>query len=288
MNMKKIHIVSIIVAVLSIVGAFLFLGRNTLAQSNVSKPDFRKLYRYAISTSSDAYDSFKELKQYAAQGEAIAQYYMGNIYQSDQDYQQAILWYTEAAEQGDVDAQYKLGIIYKKNKAPQQATMWFTQAVEKFRESAESGDIASQYYLGLAYDAGNGVKHDTQQALVWITKAAENGYPPAQNMLGDWLLIGYHGITQDTNKGIEWYMKAAEKHNLDAEINLYRIYGKSGSKYDPEKYVYWLHRAAEDGSTQAYWQLGRNYKIGDIEGIEQNYQQAVYWWQKGVVAQNDF
>ena len=290
MNMKqsrRIYIFSFGIIVLFLIGVLLLEKCNS-ANSETEKPDFRKIYHYAISTSNNAYDAFKELKQYAEQGEAIAQYYIGNIYQSDQDHQQAIFWYTEAAEQGNVDALYELGSIYKKNKASQQAAMWFTQAVEKFREAADSGDLGAQYDLGLAYDSGNGVKQDTRQALIWITKAAEKGYSPAQNMLGYWLLTGHHGITRDIDKGIDWCLKAAEQNNSIAENNLSYTYGKfSATHRDVKKYVYWLRRAAEDGNTDAQWQLGCHYEMGDCEGIEKDYQQALYWYQRGAEFNSD-
>ena len=65
----------------------------------------------SINTSSD----LEVLKSAAKQGDAEAQYKMGNMYYSgtevDQDYLEALKWYKLSAEQGYIKAQYNLGLI---------------------------------------------------------------------------------------------------------------------------------------------------------------------------------
>ena len=52
----------------------------------------------------------------AEQGNPIAQFVLGSMYENgegvSQDYLLAVKWYSKAAEQGDVDAQYNLGRMY--------------------------------------------------------------------------------------------------------------------------------------------------------------------------------
>ena len=51
-------------------------------------------------------------------------------------------------------------------------------------KSARFGLIEAQYEVGLMYANGIGVAHNIEQALEWIRRAAERGYPAAQYLLG--------------------------------------------------------------------------------------------------------
>lgn len=72
----------------------------------------------------------------ADQGNADAQYYLGQMYYQGkgvpQDDATAVIWYRKAADQGDADAQHSLGTIYSiRRGVPQdyvQAHMWFNLA----------------------------------------------------------------------------------------------------------------------------------------------------------------
>ena len=277
--MKKIVYIAIAILALS---CALLLSKNTLANSYFAKPKFSELYISALGEGKKAYEDFKKLQTFAKQGEAEAQFYLGRIYHLDQDSPHAVYWYNLAAEQNNADAQRLLGSIYATSKkSSQQSATWYTQAAENYRKAAESGDIIAQYKLALAYAAGLGVKQDTQQSTKWLTLAAEQGNSDAQNMLGYWLLTGRNGIKKDTEKGIEWCLKAAAQNNVNAENNLYHMYSEYSDRYDPKQYIYWLRRAAEHGDTDAQWQLGSHYEKGDCKDIEKDYQQAIYWYQRG-------
>lgn len=60
--------------------------------------------------------ALKEWKPFAEQGDAIAQYNLGVMYQAGegvpQNYKEAVRWWTLSAEQGHADAQGNLGAMY--------------------------------------------------------------------------------------------------------------------------------------------------------------------------------
>lgn len=80
----------------------------------------------------------------AEQGNAIAQFILGSIYENGegvaQDYIEAMMWYHKAAEQGDTDAQYSLGKMYAEGLGVKQdyviSYMWFNIASEKGYQDA--------------------------------------------------------------------------------------------------------------------------------------------------------
>ena len=71
----------------------------------------------AAAQSGDFATALKEWQPLAEQGNAIAQYNLGMIYQNGygviQDYAEAVKWYRLATEQGHADAQYNLGVMYE-------------------------------------------------------------------------------------------------------------------------------------------------------------------------------
>ena len=52
------------------------------------------------------------------------------------------------------------------------------------RGPAAAGDAQAQFALGNHYFYGRGVAQDYRQALLWCSKSANQGFAPAQNLLG--------------------------------------------------------------------------------------------------------
>ncbi len=81
-------------------------------------------------------------------------------------------WYRLAAEQGDARAQYNLGQMYREGQGVPQndktAMKWYTLA-------AEQGVARAQYNLGQMYYDGKGVLQDYVYAHMWFNVVAFNG-----------------------------------------------------------------------------------------------------------------
>ena len=56
--------------------------------------------------------------------------------------------------------------------------------LQKILRIAEQGYVPAQYILGMMYDNGQGVRQDYAEAVKWYRKAAEQGYAQAQYNLG--------------------------------------------------------------------------------------------------------
>ena len=56
-------------------------------------------------------------------------------------------------------------------------------ALKQLELCAAKGDTTAQYNLGWRYEYGEGVVKDKREAAKWYRKAAEQGYPAAQNKL---------------------------------------------------------------------------------------------------------
>jgi uncharacterized protein len=88
------------------------------------------------------------------------------------DYKEAVRLWKPSAEQGNVIAQYNLGYMYEKGKGVPQD---YKEAVSLYRLSAEQGDIDAQLKLGVSYGMGRGVPKDYALAHMWWNLSGSNG-----------------------------------------------------------------------------------------------------------------
>lgn len=141
------------------------------------------LFVWGTATGADTlYDQrFKRWEAKAQQGDAGAQYHLGNAYlrgtEVTRDYKKALQWFEKAATQDDAKSQYKLGYLhFKGDGVPKdygKAFRWLTR-------SAHQGYSPAQFYLGRCYEDGLGTDQDYEKALYWFTKAAADNYTPAK------------------------------------------------------------------------------------------------------------
>lgn len=69
-----------------------------------------------------------------------------------------------------------------------EATGWqIGQAVAHYRAAAELGHAGAQYKMGTLYQSGIGVAQDPETAILWYSKAADQGYERAQKRLDEML-----------------------------------------------------------------------------------------------------
>ena len=76
------------------------------------------------------------------------------------------------------------------------------------------------------YYEGKGVHQNYTEALQWYLKAAEGGFSPAQNRLGEMYYTG-RGVRQNSVIAKEWYKKACDNGFQDG-CNDYRKLNNEG------------------------------------------------------------
>ena len=97
------------------------------------------------------------------------------------------------------------------------------------------------------YQEGKGVPQDYAEAVKWYHLAAEQGYAPAQDSLGDMYFEGF-GVPQDDAEALKWYRLAAEQGMPQAQYQLGRMYGNGhGVSPDFETAYMWAYIASERG-----------------------------------------
>ena len=100
---------------------------------------------------------------------------------------------------------------------------------------------------------------------------AEQGDSKAQYALGFCYYSGT-GVAKDDAEAVKWYRKAAEQGNTDAQFDLGVV-----TKDDVEA-VKWYRKAAEQGNAKAQFNLGFCYEKGT--GVAKDDVEAVKWYRK--------
>ena len=192
----------------------------------------------------------------------------------------------EAACQGDPEAQYTLGLVYVSgNGDPSKQTAENSEkAVEWFRKAAENNHVKAQFILATCYDTGEGVVKDLTEAIKWYKKAAEQGSPEAQYNLGCLFYEGVDGIKNQSD-GLKLLQQSADQGFQKSILALQQLY-KSNLELRPEfqaaKTFFTTTLAkAESGDSDAQYNLGKLYETGN--GTTQDSKEAVKWYSKAAV-----
>lgn len=86
------------------------------------------------------------------------------------------LWLEPLAAQGNAIAQFNLGVLYDTGRGVWQDHVL---AAQWYRKAAKQGHAAAQFNLGGLYYEGQGVPKDLVRASIWLTLAAIAGYDGA-------------------------------------------------------------------------------------------------------------
>ena len=125
-----------------------------------------------------------EIRAIAKQGDAEAQYTVGEIYDYgesvQEDYAEAMKWFRLAADQGNAEAQFNLGVMYYFGVSVPKD---YAEAMKWFRLAADQGYAEAQNNVGTMYGNGRGVQQNYTEAYTWLSIAAAGGYDAANQNL---------------------------------------------------------------------------------------------------------
>ena len=219
---------------------------------------------------------YHENKAKAEQGDADAQFNLGNCYASGdgvgKDEREAVIWYHKAAEQRHVEAQFALGNCYASGdgvgKDEREAARWY-------RSAAEQGSAKAQHKLGVYFYEGRGVSKDYIEAARWFRKGADQNHSEAQNELGYCYVWG-DGVPQNLTEAAKWYRKAADQNLARAQNAIAGCYIRgSGVKMDWVEAAKWYRKAAEQNFGPAQFELSVCYEDG--KGVVKEPVEAYKW-----------
>lgn len=185
-------------------------------------------------------------------------------YNAIPDKYESLTWHKKLAEQGNAEAQNILGTIsenqYQTNHQKNKKAA--QEAFQWYKKSAEQGNAEGEYNLARCYFDGFGVDKNEDAAFSYFTKSAEQNLPDALREIGNCCYTG-SGTMKNNTKAIEYYTKAAELGDIKAQMLLADIYQKGEiSEKNYEKAQYWYRKAAESGVVDAVSKANLREEVG--------------------------
>jgi TPR repeat protein len=177
--------------------------------------------------------AIQELNALGEAGNMSAQIMLGALYNKGgaipHDDKMAAVWFEKAANQGNAEAQYQLGNLYENSQLPRD----YKVAANWYQKAAQSGSAKAQARLGVFYTEGFGVTKNLNEALLWSGKAALQGNADAQLWIGSMYGLG-KAVPRNDKLAMGWLTKAAAQGEPDALLLLANMYkeGEGGPK-DP-------------------------------------------------------
>mgnify|MGYP004637656551 FL=1 len=296
-----------------------YLTRAAEAGFSEAQCDLGKEYYYGNNVSENENKAFNLFKKSAENGNSDGQFWTGICYYEGygvrKNIDEAIKWLTKSAEQEDTEAMGILGNCFVEKKNFKKAIEWYKTGAEKyndgycqnslglryyngegvkqsysdaffyFKRAAENGDSSGENNLGYCYMNGYGTSKNLESARYWLEKAVEDGFESAQESLDE--LDSYYDDYDSSNKTAESLRYWADNGDLDAMEDLgYALYfgelddnfGVDGIEQDYNEAVKWFEKAANAGMMYSQKMFGDMCYNG--EGVQQNYQRAMKWYKK--------
>lgn len=143
---------------------------------------------------------------------------------------------------------------------PLDTSRYEIMSVSELSSHAAQGNDHAQFYLAKRLQKGQGVAKNTQQAIQWYTRAAEQGVAPAQLNLGIMYLRG-EGVQPNLQQARKWLEKAAMRGDNRASYTLALLDEKQKNLVDAYK---WYDLAARDGMLDEKVRSKARGKIGEL------------------------
>jgi localization factor PodJL len=118
----------------------------------------------------------------------------------------------------------------------------YANALAAYQTAAEAGGEYGQFMLANMYLAGEGVKRDPMKYLHWMQQSADNGYPPANYLMG----LAY--LRSNAAKAAQYFEAAAKEEHGTAMYMLGLMYA-SGMGVEPSdrEALRWFRLAKAQG-----------------------------------------
>lgn len=160
----------------------------------------------------------------------------------------------QLAAQGDAAAQYQLGQAYRDGKGVKKN---LAEAASWFAIAAGNGEAGAAMDLARAYEQGAGVKRNLDQAAQWWFRAGVLGDESAKKRFLDLFLAGETDRIGGPT-GAVWLESIAATGDEDAILALGEAYEKGlGISADLGKARHWYQEAAYGNNAEAKFRLGR-------------------------------
>ena len=205
----------------------------------------------------------------AEQGDACTQYRIGMMYLNgegvDKDQDVAYHWLLKSAKQGYAEAQYEVGMILLNDRTIKINPDLLNDRYH-LRDEPVSLIWEPKVRVSFQERVGEIVSTKRKEAFEWIMKAAQQGLPQAEFIVG-YMYEGAFDIRNNEEDAFDtlWY---------DRKMNKAMVF----AIHDEQKAFHWYHKAAEHNHPEAQYRVAVRYEKGN--GTDANVFRALWWYLK--------
>lgn len=201
-----------------------------------------------------------------------------NLYQKDYilpqiDQEERTLWWNKLSENSTDKLPYTVGELWE-NKD-------YDKLLSLLDKYSSNGNYRAKAWIGLMYIGGYGVLKDYKKALRLFRESEE--ISKGDGLVADIERSGELQKEQLT-PFYKWYMKQAEKGDVQAQVDLARMYeyGNSYIEKNSSKSIGWLEKAAALDYLKASYELAQAYtsKYSVDKKSSNSLKKALYWYAK--------
>lgn len=232
-------------------------------------------------------NNFDELLKVAEQGDAQAQYLLGQYFDEgiivDKNLHDAFYWYQKSAQQNNIKAELAVAKCFKNGTGVEESEF---EAFNLYQKLANQEIAEAQYYLGLCYYEGIGTDENAEEAYYWYHKSAKQNFPLAEFTVGQCLLWG-DGIIENNDDALFWLERACTHNFSEAYYLIGKCFERGwGTEINLNSALSNYLKASELGYSDAQFKTGWFYEKGI--GTAVNIKRAFYFYKLAASNQNRY
>lgn len=203
----------------------------------------------------------------------LAQHYEYGFNGVQENINNAIKYYKQAAEQNHAKAQAKLGTLYYQGIVIQQN---LEKSIQYFQKAIKQHEPLAANNLATCYEQGIGIEQNDIEAIRLYTLAAQKGLGLAQYNLARCYEYGI-GVEHNNKQAFQYYLLAAQQDDIESQFNIAWYYFNGiGTTENTNQALHWFKKAAENGHALAQYNLAQCYQYG--KGLNIDYTAAQKWY----------
>lgn len=206
-------------------------------------------------------------------GSDEASFYLGEIYQAEDNFSKALYWYQYGVARGNTNAQYALAELYLHGQGIEQD---LDKAKTILMHAANKGHAQAQYRLAEALWHGQGFEQDQLLAKQYLYQAAEQQHPQALALRQQ--IEQPHGLAHDDSVSLPYIKQQAFTGNITARYQYCLAVLKGLIDADQVAAVLTLLQQESQRHAYALSLLGSAYY--HAWGVEANTRQAFQYWSR--------
>lgn len=159
------------------------------------------------------------------------------------------------------------------------------RSLSLFVKISETVDAESQYYMGLIYLTEGWSGKNNEKGASYIKASAEQNNTEAMWKLGELYEYG-QGVSKDLMTALDWYRKSKQSEILKSNIEFFEVMNGQHILKSKSEIIEKIKTKALNKDAEAQFIMASIYDEGKL--IEQNFEEAFYWYKAAAENRHDY